>query len=567
MLRLATVCSFFISVVICLESYSESLDITHLPGNKVNTAFSFTSVSDSVNKQHFDVLPRPLVSILLNYQIEELHLTLTQGLWRDNLWGYSPHSAPPGGQFHVWFGGQLADIDERWINVRNSISGITCASLGALSSEDTISPKLSLKPAGLTSTKGDNRYMRYGVSPFEVVCTENLTPWLKLLPCGSSAGLASLLDASKLYDTTYHSLAIHVRRVNCEGCSSPGWEIKLTLSLVFSPVSCQGGRIGVSGPCWGELLLSHVQSLTKLRINNVNIKSLEPIDALEITPPEYTTVSDNEISFDAHNITTVKILNVYLRFKNKEISTGLEENPALLAHTYISRVSSSSSGHLVSVFTNSKDHDIKILYLQSIPWYLRAYVHTMKLEQILPASKQLSFEDLSLTLAKDRSHPYTFETILTVPAGSTTKFSIQFDPLMLRWNEYPPDAHHGRSIPSGIITFKNDGQVVRLYTESPLVYLPTPDFSMPFNVLCLVSTVIAIVYGSIFSLTTKDLVCIKETEVKKGLLLQLVTGIRGLFKKEGSFKETSETEPEVNKVSEEKDSNSIEDCSKIEDEK
>ena len=49
----------------------------------------------------------------------------------------------------------------------------------------------------------------------------------------------------------------------------------------------------------------------------------------------------------------------------------------------------------------------------------------MKLEQILPASKELSFEDLSLTLAKDRSHPYTFETILTVPAGSTTKFSIQ----------------------------------------------------------------------------------------------------------------------------------------------
>ena len=33
-------------------------------------------------------------------------------------------------------------------------SGITCASLSALSSEDTISPKLSLKPVGLTSTKG-----------------------------------------------------------------------------------------------------------------------------------------------------------------------------------------------------------------------------------------------------------------------------------------------------------------------------------------------------------------------------------------------------------------------------
>ena len=53
--------------------------------------------------------------------------------------------------------------------------------------------------------------MRYGVSPFEVVCTENMTPWLKLLPCGGRTGLASLLDASKVYDTAYHSMAIHTR--------------------------------------------------------------------------------------------------------------------------------------------------------------------------------------------------------------------------------------------------------------------------------------------------------------------------------------------------------------------
>lgn len=29
--------------------------------------------------------------------------------------------------------------------------------------------------------------------PHEAVCTENLTPWLRLLPCGDQAGLASLL--------------------------------------------------------------------------------------------------------------------------------------------------------------------------------------------------------------------------------------------------------------------------------------------------------------------------------------------------------------------------------------
>ena len=35
--------------------------------------------------------------------------------------------------------------------------------------------------------------------------------------------------------------------------------------------------------------------------------------------------------------------------------------------------------------------------------------------------------------------------------------------------------------------------------------LPTPDFSMPYNVICFVSTVVAIGFGSVFNLTTKAL--------------------------------------------------------------
>ena len=31
----------------------------------------------------------------------------------------------------------------------------------------------------------DHSFLRYAVLPREVVCTENLTPWKKLLPCSS----------------------------------------------------------------------------------------------------------------------------------------------------------------------------------------------------------------------------------------------------------------------------------------------------------------------------------------------------------------------------------------------
>lgn len=38
-----------------------------------------------------------------------------------------------------------------------------------------------------------------------------------------------------------------------------------------------------------------------------------------------------------------------------------------------------------------------------------------------------------------------------------------------------------------------------------MVSLPTPDFSMPYNVICFVCTVVAIGFGSVFNLTTRKL--------------------------------------------------------------
>jgi len=53
---------------------------------------------------------------------------------------------------------------------------------------------------------------------------------------------------------------------------------------------------------------------------------------------------------------------------------------------------------------------------------------------------------------------------------------------------------------------------VRLHSETLLVSLPTPDFSMPYNVICLACTVIAIAFGSIHNLTTRRFVVYDEVK-------------------------------------------------------
>ena len=44
---------------------------------------------------------------------------------------------------------------------------------------------------------------------------------------------------------------------------------------------------------------------------------------------------------------------------------------------------------------------------------------------------------------------------------------------------------------------------IRLHTETLLVSLATPDFSMPYNVICLACTVVAIAFGSFHNLSTR----------------------------------------------------------------
>ena len=50
----------------------------------------------------------------------------------------------------------------------------------------------------------------FGNLPREAVCTENLTPWLKLLPCQDRQGLTQLMDRPTLYGASFHAMTVHL---------------------------------------------------------------------------------------------------------------------------------------------------------------------------------------------------------------------------------------------------------------------------------------------------------------------------------------------------------------------
>ena len=94
---------------------------------------------------------------------------------------------------------------------------------------------------------------------------------------------------------------------------------------------------------------------------------------------------------------------------------------------------------------------------------------------------------------------------------------------------------------------------LRLHTESLVVSLPTPDFSMPYNVICLACTVVAIAFGSLHNLSTRSFVAQDPDKKKKNILQKLkdlvINRVRPKEEKKAVTIETSE----INEDSEKED--------------
>lgn len=76
-------------------------------------------------------------------------------------------------------------------------------------------------------------HLLHGSLPREVVCTENLTPFLKLLPCKGKAGVSGLLDGHKLFDASWQSMAIDIRPVCPSDRSECIVEMEQTVDMVL----------------------------------------------------------------------------------------------------------------------------------------------------------------------------------------------------------------------------------------------------------------------------------------------------------------------------------------------
>lgn len=443
----------------------------------------------------------------------------------------------------------------RWLTLTNALSGLFCASMNFIDATKTIRPVMAFDPEGHHGN-ASNLHLLHGTLPHEVVCTENLTPFLKLLPCKGKAGISSLLDGHKLFDAAFQTMAIDVRPVcdaTGEGCSV---EMDQTVDMVLDVARSKRPR---DNPIPRPLPIDQIECDTSKPYNGHDTcyplnKGTEPAWTLEEVfgrplkgacplteqtgdaanavcmhaPPERTmdikTTGDFvESKLASDTLRCYKLptgADFDLVLPEQRMTTGLIlPDPPLYAARSING-HGQERGSTQSVIRNpSTTESVEFVYLESLPWFMKPYLHTLRAS--LDSTSESPIKETYYRPAIDRQRGTHLELRMVIPPASTLTLTYDFEKAILRYTEYPPDANRGFDAPPAVIRILSpqigDTKGVYLRTTSLLLPLPTPDFSMPYNVIILTSTVMALGFGNIFNLLVRRFVGVDEVPAGGGL--------------------------------------------------
>lgn len=491
---------FILLLSLCAEAkvkdeYLEDLFIRPLTDGKVLAQFTFKTSYRNELKQlrwenNLQIFPLSIADLVAETDVQELHFSLTKGNWRYRDWSYPSRPSPPGAQIRVRFSQHTESPKRSWNRLVNSLAGKFCASLISANEDSIVNSKLAF-----------NQDFIYVNLPEETFCTENLTPWRKLLPCYES-GLSTLLNAVKLLESSYSSLAIDLEPKDGKVY------LTQTLSVVFNPLQqFEGKQMWSLAKIFGNSIekTCPVASHSKITVDTASF------DKSKLYPQTYLLEGDRYALFD---VNSTRKLNIGVRETQLFKRPPASSRPILPVYlnTHVAGLGTAEGAIIATIINNCRE-PMRVTYMDTVPHFLRLYLHTLSIRT--SAGQELKPDKSNFKISEETS-PTLIEFTIVIPPNTDVQISYEFERAFLRWSDYRPDANKGMLISSAQISFSNQEQIRRIFARPLLIILPTPDFSMPYNVICLVSTVLVAVFGPLHSMTTtKPVIKVDKKESKK----------------------------------------------------
>lgn len=492
------------------EEFNEELLLKPLPDRKVLVHFHFDSranLSTSNGGYHLHLFPKAIYQLVHKFHIREMELSFTQGRWNYERWGSfdpisSSNAKPPGVELWAVFDAPPPKVDALWKNLTHTLSGLFCASVNFLES----STSYSSPDWGFRASSGS---LRYGTLPREAVCTENLTPWLKLLPCRDKAGLAELMDRPSIFRGFYHSQRLHLVSSDSASGAVLAVQLEQTLTVVLQPVLQTEAKsfkaISAMQPDWSlssifgrkvnkKCVLAkssniHLQLDRGLvsQMKNIWVKNMgtnpddaafkgavrnptfELSDAPDKVIKEVGNVENEESSllyvFCIEKHAEAKPFDLALTWKLPVVWSC--SHAPLLANRFlvgsgnergaivISLKTINHSQSLVCTDTSEGRCALHINIFQVVPWYVKVYYHTLRIfiDGVIQPATNITTK-MHVSPSEDKVSPGMLELALKFPRSmKSAALYLDFDKGFLHINEYPPDANQGFDIPSAVVSF------------------------------------------------------------------------------------------------------------------
>mmetsp|Transcript_7888 Transcript_7888/g.22356 ORF Transcript_7888/g.22356 Transcript_7888/m.22356 type:complete len:660 (-) Transcript_7888:484-2463(-) len=549
------------------DLFSEHVLVQFLSDSKLLAHFDFRLTGSIQKDGLYDIFPKSIGRIFTHIPTAGFTASLTQGRWKHHQWGDPPvEVTPPGGLLVANM--EKAHLHRGWRHLVHALGGLLCATFGAV---EDVSRHTTPLPHGWPlpsaavmgahtrtqmpgSSGSDTHEVRYASMPIEPLCTENLTPWLKLLPCRGQSGLASLLDPLLLAESPFKSLAIHAAEVPSPNPTSPHHvELALTLTAVLGYEQLAQGR-QTSGRMSVESLLRpggprRMEACPPALGSWVHMR-LPPDHSLLGTdlPATYT---HSRLS-DATHLGTWRAeefrLPAALLQSAPIVRLGNERRDAWVDRQQIGSLLTKRperlQGSMVVHLHNSAPSTIKhVVYQDTLPFYLNPLVHTLtsqldifdKRGQMVSVShgadKSFSTLGIDWRFTDGRSAPSVFSFNTTLPASSILTISFELGKRFLHIGQFGFSPDKGQDVGSALFMQKPlshftwppasvdlydldmpaanrsgppssaDDRWLGHFTEGMVIMVPLPDFSMPFNVIALSSTVLTLFFGAVFRMT------------------------------------------------------------------
>ncbi|KAJ2776592.1 Subunit of the glycosylphosphatidylinositol transamidase complex-like protein [Coemansia javaensis] len=428
------------------EAFGEELVVRRLGDGKVLQHFEFAVEREATaeDQHNYRLFPRQIGEIAQRHAVRSLQLAFTQGNWREQ-WGYAPapvHGA--GAELLARIAAPAENATQQWRGLANALSGVFCASLNFIDETNTDSPGMGAGPAGL----------RRGRLPRENVCTENLTPWIKQLPCQAKSGLGALLNPHRLFNAHFYSMGVSLETAPASGGGRPALRYTQHLTVVLDPRAfglADDGGGGGGGWTLGALMDRPLLAAAC----PVASRSTVRVTGFRATPRPDSAAA---ISDDAAAVTHTFDL---LRRRIDDIGLSAEParneslaGPVVSVHRYVTG-SGGIDGGVEAILTNRHAAPVRVTYLDSLPWYLRVYSHTLQVRTA--AGKALRPARVAFSPAVDRGRPSSLAVELELPPASRTVVRFAFEKGFLKYTEHPPDANRGFNVAPAVVSYTLPG--------------------------------------------------------------------------------------------------------------